>query len=194
MSGLVINGPMLKAAVYSMRDSLKQLGREVNVEAISDIVEQHAFTTAVSAGAAGAMTGAGSTIAFGIACASTVVMYGRLAGAVGVRLNNGLIKAVASAVCADLSAYIATTLVASALVSFVPFFGNLSSATMTGIANFAFVYVAGVIFIKVISKFGISRIESMTQDELKAAAKSVKDEIDIKAAMKEAKESYKTKS
>lgn len=189
----MVSGSMLKLVIHDLEEELRKVGREVNADDITSIVNTHALTTAASAAAAGVVPGAGSTIALGIACTSTVVMYGRLAKAVGVRLNNGLIKAVAAAVGADLSAYIATFLLASAAVSFIPFFGSLSAAAMTGISNFAFVYIAGIIFLKIIAKFGVTRIESMSESELTRAAKDAQSEVDFKQAMKEAKQVYKSK-
>lgn len=187
----MINGGMMKQAMYSLNDSMKQVGREVNVEAVAEIVQGHALTTAVSAAASGVIPGAGGAIALGIACTSTIAMYGRLANAMGVRLNNGLIKAVASAVVADLAAAVATTVAAAAAISFIPGVGSIASATLVGITNYGFVYLAGLIFIKMVASLGVTRIESMTENEMKAAAKDIQSEIDIKSAMKEAKASYK---
>ena len=187
----MVNGGMLKQAMYSLNESMKKVGREVNVDEIAEIVQGHAVATAVSAAASGVIPGAGGAIALGIACASTITMYGRLASAMGVRLNNGLIKAVASAVVADLAASVAATVAAAAAISFIPAVGNMASAALVGITNYGFVYLAGLIFIKMVAKLGVTRIESMTEHEMKEAAKGIQSEIDIKSAMKEAKASYK---
>ena len=186
-----MNGSMMKQATIGLRDYLRDLGREVNADEIAGIIENHALATAVSAMAAGVIPGAGGGIAFGIACASTLTMYGRLASAIGVRLNNGLLKAIASAVVADLAAAIAATVTVAAAVSFIPGVGSMASATLTGITNFGFVYLAGIIFIKMVTSLGVSRIESMSEDELKSQAKRVQSTIDVKSGMKEAKAAFK---
>jgi len=188
----MINGGMMKQAIYSLNDSLKQMGREVNAEEIAGIVENHAVATAISAAATGVVPGAGGAIAFGIACTSTVTMYGRLAKAMGVRLNNGLIKAVASAVVADLAATVSATVAAAAAVSFIPGVGSMASAALTAITNFGFVYLAGIIFIKLLAALGVSKVETMTAEEIGRQAKSIQDEMNIKDAMKEARSVYKT--
>lgn len=187
----MINGGMMKQAVYSLNDSMKQVGREVNADEIAEIVQGHALATAVSAAASGVIPGAGGAIAFGIACTSTIAMYGRLASAMGVRLNNGLIRAVASAVVADLAASVAATVAAAAAISFIPGVGSMASATLTAITNYGFVYLAGLIFIKMVAAMGVTRIENMSEDELKAAAKDAQSGMDVKSAMKEAKQAYK---
>ena len=97
-------GGMMKQAVYALNDGMKQLGREIDIDEIAGIVQSHAVATSLSAAASGFIPGAGGVVAMGIACTSTITMYGRLAHAMGVRLNNGLIRAIASAVVADLAA------------------------------------------------------------------------------------------
>lgn len=187
----MVNGGMMKMAIYSLNDTLKKMGREINAEEIAGIVENHAVATALSAGAAGVVPGAGGAIALGIACTSTVTMYGRLAKAMGVRLNNGLIRAVASAVVADLAAAVAAVVATVAAVSFIPGVGSMASATLTAITNFGFVYLAGIIFIKLVAALGVSKVETMTAEELGERARIIQNEMDIKAAMKEAKSVYK---
>lgn len=187
----MMNTAIMKQAVISLNETMREAGREVNAEEVVNIVEQHAIATAVSAAASGAFPGAGSLVTLGIACTSTITMYGRLANAMGVRLNNGLIKAVASAVVADLAASVAATIAATAAISFIPGVGNMASGTLTAITNFGFIYLAGLIFINLVASFGVSRVENMSEEEMKSAAKSVQDNMDVKAAMKEAKKAYK---
>ena len=190
----MIYGGMMKLAINSLNDTLREMGREVNAEEVASIVENHAVATALSATAAGVVPGAGGTIALGIACASTITMYGRLAKAMGVRLNNGLIRAVASAVVADLAATVTATIVVAAAISFIPGVGSMASATLTGFSNFGFVYLAGIIFIKLVAALGVSKVETMTQEDITAEAKNIQNSMNIKAAMKEARQVYKASS
>lgn len=187
----MMNGAMMKQAVYALNDYMKSIGGGVDGEAVADIVATHAIATAVSAAASGVIPGAGGAIAFGIACTSTMAMYGRLAGVIGVRLDSGLIKALASAVVADLAAAVSATIAVSAAISFIPGVGSMGAATLTAITNFCFVYMAGIIFIKMIVALGIPGIESMSKEELEKEAKRIQNEMDIKKAMKEAKAAYK---
>lgn len=187
----MINSGMMKQAIYSLNESMKQVGHELNAEEIAQIVESHALTTALSAAASGAIPGAGGVIAMGIACTSTIAMYGRLAKEMGVRLNHGLIRTLASAVLADLAASVAVVIAAAAAVSFIPGVGNMASASLTAITNYGFVYLAGLIFVKMVASLGISRIESLSEAEIKEAATEVQSSVDIRGAMKEAKQAYK---
>ena len=186
-----IPGGILKVTIYELNQNIRQIGREVNAEEIADIVMGHATATAISAAASGALPGAGSVIAMGIAVTSTVSMYGRLAKAMGVKLSNGLIRAVASAVVADVGASVAASLVAAAAISFIPGMGTLAASTLTAIANFGCVYLAGIIFVKMAAALGLRRMENMTETEMKEQVRRACSGINMRQAMKEAREAYK---
>ena len=82
----MMNTGIMKQAVISLNEAMREVGREVNAEEVVNIVEQHAIATAVSAAASGAIPGAGGLVALGIACTSTITMYGRLANVMGCLL------------------------------------------------------------------------------------------------------------
>ena len=67
----------------------------------------------------------------------------------------------------------------------------MASGTLTAITNFGFIYLAGLIFINLVASLGVSRVENMSKEEMKSAAKSIQDNMNVKAAMKEAKKAYK---
>ena len=187
----MINGAMMKAAMIGLNETMKSVGREVNSEKIANIVSQHAVATAAAAGASGAIPGAGGLVAFGLASASTATMYGRLAAEMGVTLKKGVIKALASAVVADIAGGVVVSLAATAAVSFIPVFGNMSAAAMTAITNYCFIYLAAIIFINVVSALGVSRMARMSETQLKDEAHAATKKMNIRAAVKEAKKSYK---
>lgn len=187
----MINGAMMKEAIYGLNETMKSVGREVNSNNIAEIVSQHALATAAAAAASGVIPGAGGVIAFGLAIASTTTMYGRLAAEMGVTLKKGVIKALASAVVADIAGAVAVSLAATAAVSFIPVFGNMSAATLTAITNYCFIYLAALIFINVVARLGVSRMTTMSEAELKAQAHTATKDMDVKAAVREAKGSYK---
>ena len=188
---MTMNGSMIKQAGYELNRSMEAMGREMNVEEISNIIKEHSVATALSAAASGMIPGAGGTVAFGIACTSTVTMYGRLAKAMGIKLNHGLLRAVASAVVADLAATVTASVLASAALSFIPGLGSMASSVITGMTNYGFVYLAGYIFLKMIASLGVDKVETLSESDMKAAAKGVREHMDMKAAMKEVKRSYK---
>ena len=182
----------MKIALRQLDQSMKNLGREVDVNNLGDIVQQHAITSALACAGSSILPGAGALIATSIATTSILAMYVRLAKEIGVTFKEGALKALASGVVADLSATIITNIVLVAALSFIPGVGQISASTLSMIANFALVYVAAYIFIKMLSKLlsAGKDISELCEEELKYCATSVKSETNVKEIFKEAKQQY----
>ena len=84
-----------------------------------------------------------------------------------------------------------TSLVAAAAISFIPGVGTLAASTLTAIANFGCVYLAGIIFVKMAAALGLQKMENMTEAEMKVQARKACSRINMRQAMKEAKEAYR---
>lgn len=164
-----------------------------NSEEIVQRVMHHAIAAAGSAAASGCLPGAGSTIAATISIGIIVKMYVSLGKMLGVKIGHGVLKALASAVVADLVGVVAASIAVTAVISFVPGIGTVGSAVLTGITSFCYVYLAGLIYIKMVGKLLNSgkSIENMSEQELKEALKETADSINMKDAMKEARSAYK---
>lgn len=185
-------GGMLKSAMRGACDQLKVVGHEVKVSDLENIVTTHAASAAVAAMASGWLPGVGSTVATAACLGFVVAMYVRLAASMGITMSKGLIRAVASAVVADIAAYLLTVLGVAAAVSFIPFVGNLSSSVLTAIANFACVYIAALIFVEMLNALMARGVDLNTVSEgtLKDAAKAATASTDMKAVYNEAKQAY----
>ena len=109
-------------------------------------------------------------------------------------MNNGLIRAVASAVITDLAATAAGTVVVAAAVSFIPGVGSMAASTLSAISTFGYVYLAGIIFIKLLVAMGVFRVEEMSEAEIREKAKEVREGMNMKDAMKEVRTVYKKRS
>lgn len=182
---------MNSAMLYVAANNLKEYYN--SAEDIVQSVVQHALAAAASAALAGCLPGAGGAVAATASIGIIVKMYVSLGNMLGVRLGNGVLKSVASAVVADLAGSVAAVLAVSAVISFIPGLGTLGAASITGITSFCYVYLAGMIYLKMVGailKSGKS-VNTMTEEELKAAAKQASSGMDIKAAVKEAKETFK---
>ena len=104
-----------------------------------------------------------------------------------------ILKSIASAVLADLGGAIAAFVIVAAAISFVPGFGTIGAATITGITSFCYVYLAGMVYIKMLGtllNMGKS-VSTMSEEELKQAMKKEMDSLDMREAIKEAKCAYK---
>ena len=162
-----------------------------NSDEIVQSVMNHALAAAGSAALSGALPGAGSTIAIGVSTGIIVKMYISLGKMLGIHIGNGVLKAMASAL--DVAGSVAASLGASTILSFVPGIGTLGAAAITGITNFGYVYLAGIIYIKMITKILESgkSISNMSEEEILKELKKTTNTVNMKEAMKEAKTAYK---
>lgn len=183
----------MKLAFDQLDRSMKELGKEVNAERLGEIVQQHAFASALSGAGAATLPGAGALIATGAAGASVLTMYVRISNALGVTFEDGALRALASGVVADLSATVITNVALAAAISFIPGFGQAGAAVLSMIGNFALVYIAAYIFIKMLSNLLMAcrDVSNLSGDELKNYANSIVSETDMKDIFKEAKKQYK---
>ncbi len=190
---MMITTSHLAIATRYMCDHLNKLGRNVNVDNLENIVSFHALTASVAGMAAGCTTGVGVGIATAIAISSTVTMYIRLGAAMGIRFNKGLISAVVSALVAELAAEVAVLLAGAMFISFIPGLGNISSGALSAFANFCLVYLAAVIFMKMLSSMLERGVDpsSASEAEFKSFAKDAMADTDMKAVCAEARTAYK---
>lgn len=182
---------ILKTAINALKDELRKTGKQINADEIEEIVMLHAGIGA-AAGVGGMLPGAGPVLATGANVVSVVTMYVRLSKAIGITLEEGVLKAIASAVVADISSAIVGSLALSTVLSFIPGIGSVPSAIIIGAANFGVVYLAAMIFLKLITVLIKSRkdVSSMTAEELAERAKKISEDMDKSSAIKEAKKIY----
>lgn len=153
---------------------------------LADCVIQHAAAAGVSAMAAGILPGAGSLIASGISMGAIWTMYIRICKIIKVELGKNKLKALASAVLTNLATQLAGTLAIVVATSFIPG----ASIIICGIANFAMVYIAGIVFLTALTRlFHVSRndVEDIDDKEWMDSIKATVKGIDAKAMVKEAK-------
>ena len=152
----------------------------------------HAATAAGAAALAGALPGAGSTAA-AVAVGAIVTMYVNLGNMLGIRLGKGLLKSLASAIVADLAGSVAAALVVGTVLSFIPGLGTIGAAGIMGLTSFCYVYLAGILYIKMVTKIAKSgkSIEHMSEADIQRILRQETGGIDMKAAVKEAASAYK---
>ena len=153
----------------------------------------HAATAAGAAALAGALPGAGSTAAAAVAVGAIVTMYVNLGNMLGSRLGKGLLKSLASAIVADLAGSVAAALVVGTVLSFIPGLGTIGAAGIMGLTSFCYVYLAGILYIKMVTKIAKSgkSIEHMSEADIQRILRQETGGIDMKAAVKEAASAYK---
>lgn len=182
-----IESSYLRQAAYALKGAMG------STDEIEKIVINHSLGAAASAVASGWIPGVGGAVASGIGLGFTLSMYCRLCKNSNIPLNKNKLKAIASVAIAEIAAYLAVVIAAETLLTFVPGLGNLGASVIAGICNFAMVYIAGILFLKLMLSFTKKNrdIASMSVEELKSAMKCEANEDFIKDMYKEAKTVYK---
>lgn len=188
-----LNMENILTAITELNNTMTKMGRDIDAENIAEIVIEHALIGAASGAAAAIVPGAGALIATGVAGSAVLAMYVRLSKELGITFGDGILKALASGLVADLSATVLANLGLAAAVSFIPGVGSASAGLLAAIANYGMVYLAAIIFINMLAALmGSGKDPSkMSESELKKAAKKASSNIDKKSILKEAKRQYK---
>lgn len=120
-------------------------------------------------------------------------MHISLGKILGIRLGETVIKALACTVLTNLVSVVGVNLSASAALSFIPGLGSISAGLIAAAVDFCYVYIAGIVYIKLIAKLleKNKKFECMTEEELKKAAKEAGKSVNMKKAFRETKEVFK---
>lgn len=115
-------------------------------------------------------------------------MYARINSDIGITFSKNILKTVASGVVANLGGYV-VLLGAGELLKFIPVFGSFVGAAIeSGIA-----YAITIVYIKAITLMARKRIDFNNEEKLQHEVDEIlrNDKEEIKAMLKEAKNSYK---
>lgn len=168
-------------------------GHIANAEALEKIIITHSLAAAGAAVASGWIPGAGGAIATGVAFGFVLSMYYKICKECNIKISKNMLKTLASIVVAETAAYIGVTIVAEIALSFIPLVGTWSAAFIAGIANFGMVYVAGVLFLKMMVNVFKANIDinNISESDLENIMRNISTEDTIKKAYKESKNVYK---
>ena len=183
----------LQLAIHSLKD---YIGKK-EAEYIDMVIKCCALGGASSALLSGWLPGAGGAIATGIALGFTLTMYSKICKACGITLKKNILKAIASVAVSEIAAYLGAVIVLETALSLFPGIGSVGAAILSGVLNYAMIYVAGVLFLFTITKvFKAKRdkqgIENMTEEELLAYIRNEATKENIASMYEEAKKSYNT--
>ena len=163
-------------------------------ETITDIVEVHAMGAAAAGLGTGMLPGAGSIAAFLALTGIIYAMYYKINVALDIRMKGNILKTLASAVLTNISLNFAGSIVASTIFSFVPGAGTVAASLITAGLAYGTAIASGVIYIKLLTnllKAGQGNdLDSLTEVELKLAAKNAAKGMNIKSVVKDAKNAY----
>lgn len=182
------------AEAHYLKIALMELQKHFeNAEDIEKIIITHALAASAAAVASGWIPGAGGAIATGIGVGFTISMYYRICSECNIPIGKNILKALASIVIAEIAAILSVSLAAQITLSLIPGVGSLGAAALSAIINFGLVYVAGVLFLKMMVNVFDAKggIENLSEDELKDMMKSVSTKKNIQSVYHESKGVYK---
>ena len=196
---MVISGAMLayaaKELVDSMMDSAdlfesKTIDYDL-ADSIKNNVIGHAAAAAVASMAAGFIPGAAGFIALGISAGAVWAMYIKICKLCKIKIGKNLLKTIASAVISNIATGLAGLLALELLSSLVPGM----EIVIGGVVNFCVVYMAGLLFLKLLGLF-FSKIikspEEINEEEMHKAVKDLVKKENLRKVFKEAKDTFKT--
>lgn len=186
------NSRLLDAAVALVKAMDKTVDDSLPRE-IAEVVKFHSKGAAVAALASGWIPGVGATAAVTIAAGFVWTMYSRINGKIDLPLTENIVKSIASGVATNLAAYAVGSVVFASAFSLFPGLGNVASAAIIGGTCYALTLASGFVYLKILTNVFTSGNDpsAMTAENLKKMAKTVTENEDIKAVMKEAKEAFK---
>ena len=138
---------------------------EFQISELMKTVNQYSLAAGWAGFAGGAIPGIG-TLSFLTSVAFVGAMYIKLTKMVGIKISKVKLKAIASIAIAELSSQAIVYLAGGFILSFIP----IISSVATGAAQYAFTYMAGIFYLKLLAGlFGAGKnIEEMTDEEIKA--------------------------
>ncbi|MDR0845892.1 MAG: hypothetical protein LBN08_00090 [Lactobacillales bacterium] len=168
---------------------IEELEIQQRKEKMEHALRQHALGAAAAGFAAGVVPGAGEIAAMAVAVGFIWHSYYEIGKIAGVKLENHVIKAIGSAVGANIAATVISTLAIEMVVGFIPGLSMFAGAAI----DFTIVQIAGNIFIKVLTKITNEGydISDLSTEHLISMATECTKNMDIKEGIKTAKEEFK---
>lgn len=189
--GIIMNNAMLKQAAYALRNALRNgtLEEPFDSKELANCVINHAAASAIAAMAGGCFTGAAGFIALAISVGAIWKMYIEICRIIKVKIGKNKLKTLASAVLANITTQFAGVIAMEILVSFIPG----AAFFICGACNFATVYFAGLVFLKVLTGIFMAGgdIASADVDDIKAQCSAEVKSTNAKDIYAEAKGAFK---
>lgn len=166
---------------------------------ISEIKEtiQHFAIAAAAAGAlSGMVPGVASVVAVVTQTGLVWATYVKINKTLGISMKENTAKFIGSAILTNLMANAGTyilAIVATAILSFIPIFGQLADAAIFGVLGYVVIYVAALLYLKLITRWvkPDRTLNIDESDETKAVIADMVKGADLKDMIKEGRSSYK---
>lgn len=185
----------LQESIEKIVVEAQKKGISVTKDELMKIVKTHAAGATASVMALVSIPGAGTAVASVVETGFVWSMYYRLCRKLGLSVKKELLKAIGSAIVADVAGSIAIQLIAGTILSIVPGIGTVGAMAVVGLTGYCVLYYCGILFIEMLVKvFRAGKsVENYSADELKSMMKETSEKISFKDIKQEAKQAYKNR-
>ena len=183
----------------TLRDLGNALGGNFSgsqLEGIKDAIRYFAIASAVANAIGGAFPGGVAVVATVVQTGMTVALYMKINRHLNVNFQENMVKVIAAAFATGIIANASTLIIfyaAAAAISFIPILGSAIAATANAAMGYIYIYVAAVIYLKLISLLARPDGTIRTPDatEAKRIIAEIMASTDMKELVQEGRSSYK---
>ena len=146
-------------------------------------IERHSVMAAAAGGASAILPGAGAALSMMSCIGFVTAMYVKTTKKVGIRISKVKLKAIASAILAEIASKSVVSFAGGVIISFIPGLSNISMA----VGQYAFTYMSGVMYLSFLKDvFGAgASFEEMTTEAIEAKISEIGNDMDIGNIVKE---------
>lgn len=188
--------PLLYAALQQLDESAQRNLLGSRLDEIKLTIHRYAIYSAVASVASNVLPGMGALAA--IVAQTTLVwtMYVKINRTLGVSMSENTAKFVGSAMLTNMATNAGAMIVAyaaSAILAWVPFFGQAAAAVTEGALGYMVIYISAALYLRLLTKVmkATGSYELEETEDTKAQIKEVVKETNMKDLIREAKDSYK---
>lgn len=186
-----------------LSSTLKDLARALSgnlsgtqLESIKDTIRRFAIYSAVANAVGGAIPGGVAVVATLVQVGLVAATFSQICRILNISIEKNMVKVMAVAFATGLVANASTVLMyyaASAVISFIPILGSALAATANAAIGYIYIYVAAIVFLKLITKFAQpdGNINIPNQEEAQRVIKEIMSKTDLESIIKEGSASYK---
>lgn len=188
--------PLLYAAIQQLDETAQKKLFGSQLDEIKTTIHKYAIYSAVAGIASNVLPGVGALAA--IVAQTTLVwtMYVKINHTLGVSMSDNTAKFIGSAMLTNLATNAGTMIIAyaaSALLSWIPYFGQAAAAVTEGALGYMVIYVSAALYLKLLTQVmkANGSYQLTESEDTKTQIKEVFKETNMKDLIREAKESYK---
>lgn len=166
------------------------------ISQIKDTIQHFAIAAAAAGVLSGMVPGVASIIAMVTQTGLVWATYVKINKTLGISMKENTAKFIGSAILTNIMANAGTyilALVASAILSFIPLFGQLADAAICGVLGYVVIYVAALLYLKLITQW-VKPDRTLDIDESDNTKTVIADMVknsDLKDLITEGRSSYK---